>query len=1019
MSYAVLAGCIASSGVEAVGRSLYWVGGSASWDGTAGSKWALTSGGTGGQAIPTSIDNVHIDANSGAVTVTIATVAANCRNLDFTGFTGTFAGSTASNIFGSLTLATGMTRSYTGAITFTSTWSGRTITLNGKSIASTITFNGIGGAWTLQDNLNNSSSFTLTNGSLNTNGKTVTGLTFSSTNSNVRSLIAGASTFNLSGNVTFTISTNLTLSLAPATFNLTGTATVFDLGSTAASISALNFSGTASSTPATPSLINRSGSDVTIGTLTRSVLTSNAPLVLSGNFTVTNTLSLVGADVRNSRVQLINANPGITCQITATGATKTFTNIDFYGITAVGNTPWTGTSMGDAGGNTGITFDTPVTRYLVTIAGNNSYVSTIWATSSGGSVGSGVTNPLPQDTIVIDSNSFTNSGTTFSLLNAPCVTGLDFTNATNNPTLSVDTQVRIFGDLKIISGMTASGSGSLIFNKWSGTQTLTTAGLSIGFGITCLTGGTLVFADAVTNTSASGIGCTAGTLNDGNFNIAINSSSTAFQLFFTPLNSTKVFHKGTGTYTLSGAGIWNVIAGSTTNLTFTDSGLIKETNNSSSTKSFSPGGLTYNNFWNATAGTGVINMNTGANNSTWNDFKIDAGRTQQFGAATTTTFSTLTAVGTVGNVITLQSSTAASHNLVSSSGTSVNCDYMTITNSHASGATFTATNSTDGGGNTGWVILPTGFLSSWKTNNAGISASNQVQLPFVASGTYNCTVYWGDGTSDVITTWNQAQTLHTYASPGTYKISITGTCHGFAFNSGGDCLKLLNISKWDILRLGNDTSYFAGCINLTITATDNLDLTGTTDLSYLFLSCGSITTIPSINTWTTSSVTNFQGMFYGCSSFDQLLSFNTSAGTSMRNMFNGCTAFNSPITLTTINVTDFSYMFDFCSVFNQSVGFNTTAATAMDYMFDNCSAFNQNISEFVITSLISAAHMMDGVTLSNANYNALLVGWSGQTTPKTGVVFSAGNSHYSGTGIAARGILTATYGWTITDGGTP
>ena len=40
----------------------YWVGGTAAWDGTAGTKWALTSGGAGGQAIPTSADDVFFDA---------------------------------------------------------------------------------------------------------------------------------------------------------------------------------------------------------------------------------------------------------------------------------------------------------------------------------------------------------------------------------------------------------------------------------------------------------------------------------------------------------------------------------------------------------------------------------------------------------------------------------------------------------------------------------------------------------------------------------------------------------------------------------------------------------------------------------------------------------------------------------------------------------------------------------------------------------------------------------------------
>ena len=65
----------------------YWVGGTANWDGTAGTKWATTSGGAGGASVPTSADNVYFDANSGAVTVTVS-ISAPCKNLDFSGFTG-------------------------------------------------------------------------------------------------------------------------------------------------------------------------------------------------------------------------------------------------------------------------------------------------------------------------------------------------------------------------------------------------------------------------------------------------------------------------------------------------------------------------------------------------------------------------------------------------------------------------------------------------------------------------------------------------------------------------------------------------------------------------------------------------------------------------------------------------------------------------------------------------------------------------------------------------------------------
>jgi hypothetical protein len=86
----------------------------------------------------------------------------------------------------------------------------------------------------------------------------------------------------------------------------------------------------------------------------------------------------------------------------------------------------------------------------------------------------------------------------------------------------------------------------------------------------------------------------------------------------------------------------------------------------------------------------------------------------------------------------------------------------------------------------GLIAMPAGpgdFLSRWDTTrtNTGSSSSNQVNLPLISGGTYNFLVHWGDGSSNTITAWNQAQRLHTYASPGVYNINITGQCKGWCF----------------------------------------------------------------------------------------------------------------------------------------------------------------------------------------------------------------------------------------------
>lgn len=124
----------------------YWVGGTATWDGTIGLKWALTSGGIGGQLAPTSADTVFFDANSGAGTVTIGAGVATCSTLTMTGFTGTIAfGSNSITCAGTGTIYTGATTfSVTGTpliLCSNSSATSRTITPTATTEANSISFN--------------------------------------------------------------------------------------------------------------------------------------------------------------------------------------------------------------------------------------------------------------------------------------------------------------------------------------------------------------------------------------------------------------------------------------------------------------------------------------------------------------------------------------------------------------------------------------------------------------------------------------------------------------------------------------------------------------------------------------------------------------------------------------------------------------------------------------------------------------------------------------------------------------
>lgn len=198
----------------------FWVGGSASWDGTAGTKWALTSGGAGGQAVPTSSDDVFFDAASGSVTITLSG-AQVCNNFNTTGFIGTFAGGLSTfAISGSVIL--GGLATYTNSHTWVFNATGaQTIQTNGVTLVASFNFTGVGGARSLLDNLNlNGVGITLTAGSFDTGGFNITMTGLGSNNSNVRSLILRNSTLTLTSAAPLSINPSTNMSLDAGTSTL-------------------------------------------------------------------------------------------------------------------------------------------------------------------------------------------------------------------------------------------------------------------------------------------------------------------------------------------------------------------------------------------------------------------------------------------------------------------------------------------------------------------------------------------------------------------------------------------------------------------------------------------------------------------------------------------------------------------------------------------------------------------------------------------------------------------------------
>lgn len=333
----------------------YWVGGTASWDGTANSEWSTSSGGAGGSAEPTAADDVFLDAASGAVTVTVATGTAVCRSLNMTGYTGTWASSGAAisigdGTAGNYTLASGMTYSFGNSTNFISTTGTNLLTFNGKTITNAIIFNGVGGTWQFQDAFaNNLKNVTVTNGTLDTNGMSVTSRAITMGGG---TLTLGASTVTLGaneGDITALVGiTGGTLTANTSTIIILDTGTnakEFVGGGKAFNNLTLNSGGAGALTMTGANTF----ATVTIGA-GRNVIFPAA--------TTQTVTSFVGSGTAGNQVVITSSTGGSAATLSDSAGTNTCTQCNLTDSTAAGGATWNCLDCTEGTGNSGWNFIT-------------------------------------------------------------------------------------------------------------------------------------------------------------------------------------------------------------------------------------------------------------------------------------------------------------------------------------------------------------------------------------------------------------------------------------------------------------------------------------------------------------------------------------------------------------------------------------------------------------------------------------------------------------------------------------
>lgn len=739
----------------------YWVGGTATWNSTDGTKWATSSGSAGGASSPTAADNVIFDAASTG-TCTMASTSV-CRSLDCNGFTGTISHPAATILtigdatagVGSraLRLSTGMTytlgSTITSSISFVSTSATvQTITTNAKLVGN-LTFNGLAGSWRLADALTGGSTLNTqlihTAGTLDTNGVAVSMGLFVGNGSAVRTLTLGTSLISFgSVGVAFNTSssTNFTITANTATVTFTGAGANPSFGPTNFNGLSVVFSGAgACSFTGTPTFAN----------LTRTATAVKTDsLSIAGNVTVTSALSLTGPSAIN-RLLVFSSVPGTSRTITA--GSVSLSNVDFADITGAGlaaNAAWTGSSLGDAQGNSNITCDTPATQTHTASAGGNWSDVTKWTSRV----------PLPQDDVIV------NAGTTGTL------TG-DMPRLGKNVNLTGFAGTFAPGTALVYGGW-INGSATLL----SGTATLTFRGrgsyslVSSGVTWSCPLvfdglGGTWTLSDDLADSrAAAAITVTSGTLDTNGRTVTCTSTSGTLVVNGGTLvtgASSFILNCSTGTF-------WTVSSGSVSGALCT----ITLSTASASIRTFAGGGQSYGTLTYIVAGSsGGLDI-TGANTfDTINFSDASNARTLRFTAGTTTVVTAAWNVnGTSGKLMTVDSITAATHTLSKANGT-VSSNYLSVKNSIATGgaAWYAGANSTDVSGNTGWIFAaPNVSGSQATTTSTGLAGSPSVA---VGGAQASVTSTGNAGAAVVALPGSQASTTET-GSPGGAFVLVAG-----------------------------------------------------------------------------------------------------------------------------------------------------------------------------------------------------------------------------------------------------
>ncbi len=357
--------------------------------------------------------------------------------------------------------------------------------------------------------------------------------------------------------------------------------------------------------------------------------------------------------------------------------------------------------------------------------GNWSDHATHWFNATNGGGGGHGAAPGIDDNAIFDANSFDNPAQTVTVDAIANCLNMDWTGATNTPTLTVNNNLRISGNFTPIAAMVTNGTSYISITS-DCTFTTNNHSFTVRVSLQETTGKTTTLVGNFTSNTL--VYVQGGILNSGGYSITCTTFTDKANTVARTLNL------GSSVITCTG---WDFKAAA---LTLTNA---THTINISGTGSFANASVT--------GSFGTVNLNgtahtiSGSNTFQKLTLKADTTQTTTFTDGTTQTILLPVFTGSSGKIKTLKGSGALGWALTKTGTPLVNCDYMDITGGTANpdlcwyaGPT---THSIDGTGNTRWYF--TSPLLGLSTSGGTLYSIQSGGTKGVAGALNNATVSGG------------------------------------------------------------------------------------------------------------------------------------------------------------------------------------------------------------------------------------------------------------------------------------